>query len=46
MCQTWNAKQIKMKGEQKKMFDEKTEEKINEAVTLEIVNAVKTHGAD
>ena len=28
------------------MFDEKTEEKINEAVTLEIVNAVKRFGAD
>ena len=28
------------------MFDEKTEQKINEAVTLEIVNAVKVHGAD
>ena len=28
------------------MFDEKTEAKINEAVTLEIVNAVKVHGAE
>ena len=28
------------------MFDEKTEEKIKEAVTLEIVNAVKRFGAD
>ena len=28
------------------MFDEKTEQKINEAVTLEIVNAVKRFGAD
>ena len=28
------------------MFDEKTEQKINEAVSLEIVNAVKAHGAD
>ena len=27
------------------MFDKKTETKINEAVTLEIANAVKTYGA-
>jgi hypothetical protein len=28
------------------MFAEQTEQKINEAVTLEIVNACKTYGAD
>lgn len=28
------------------MFNERTEQKINEAVSLEIVNAVKTYGAD